>query len=134
MAATAATTKMILFDNTCGHKRYDISISLLLLKESQSISHFVQLHLQKQDEGLEMLSQSAERLGKMSMTISDELGQQNKMLDEMDADLEMAGENLNMVTRKTRELIQKSGGGRTFVLIIGLILVVIILVFLILYT
>lgn len=81
-----------------------------------------------------MLSQSAERLGKMSMTISDELGQQNKMLDEMDADLEMAGENLNMVTRKTRELIQKSGGGRTFVLIIGLILVVIILVFLILYT
>ena len=93
-----------------------------------------ELHLQKQDEGLEMLSQSAERLGKMSMTISDELGQQNKMLEEMDADLEMAGDNLDMVTRKTKELIQKAGGGRTFVTIIGLILVVVILVFLILYT
>lgn len=93
-----------------------------------------QEHLKKQDEGLEMLSQSAERLGKMSLTISEELGQQNKILDEMDDDLEAASDNLNMVTRKTKELIEKSGGGRTFVLIVGLILVVVILVFLILYT
>ena len=118
------------------------SFSYVVLKlwfiPAQRLRHFLlfvtQLHLKRQDEGLEMLSQSAERLGKMSMTISEELGQQNQMLDEMDSDLGQASENLDMVTRKTRELIQKSGGQRTFVLIVGLILVVIILVFLILYT
>jgi len=33
--------------------------------------------LRQQDEGLEMLSQSAKRLGELSMNISEELGEQN---------------------------------------------------------
>lgn len=81
-----------------------------------------------------MLSQSADRLGRISLTISEELGQQNQMLDEMEEDLDLASENLDFVTKKTKELIEKSGGQKTFCLIIGLILVVIILIFLILYT
>ena len=93
-----------------------------------------QMQLEQQDEGLEMLSQSAERLGKMSMTISDELGQQNKMLDEMDEDLEIAGDHLSSITDKTKEFIEKSGGTKTFLVIICLTVVVIVLFFLILYT
>ena len=52
----------------------------------------------------------------------------------MEEDLETATENLSMVTIKTKELIQKSGGKRNFIIIVVLILVVVVLLFLILYT
>lgn len=55
--------------------------------------------MKQQDEGLEMLSQSADRLGKMSLQINEELGFQNKMLDEMEEDLEEATDNLDLVTK-----------------------------------
>lgn len=94
----------------------------------------VQQQLQRQDEGLEMLSQSAERLGKMSMSISEELGQQNKMLDEMDVDLDEADENLNIVTRKTKDFIEKQAGGtKNFLIILILSVVTFVLLMLILY-
>ena len=89
--------------------------------------------MQQQDQGLEMLSQSAERLGQMSMAISEELGQQNMMLDEMDADLDQAGENLDYVTKKTKEFIDKAGGTKNCILIAGLSGVVILLLILIIY-
>ncbi|KAL3788720.1 hypothetical protein ACHAWO_002716 [Cyclotella atomus] len=90
--------------------------------------------MKEQDQGLEMLGQSAERLSKISMGIHEELGHQNKMLNEMEDDLETATENLSMVTLKTKELIQKSGGKRNFIVIVVLSLVVVVLLFLILYT
>jgi SNARE domain len=88
----------------------------------------------RQDQGLEMLAQSAERLGQMSMTISDELNQQNKMLDEMDTDLDTAGENLDYVTKKTKEFIDKAGGTKNCLIIAALAGIVVVLFFLILYT
>ena len=39
---------------------------------------FLQQQLKQQDEGLDMLSKSADRLGALSLGISEELGQQNK--------------------------------------------------------
>lgn len=93
-----------------------------------------QTQMRKQDEGLEMLSQSAERLGKLSLNINEELNSQNKMLDDMENDLDKATTNLNFVTFKTRELIKKSGGKKNFLIIVSLTLVVIFLIMLILYT
>ena len=90
--------------------------------------------LKKQDEGLDMLSKSADRLGQLSMNIHEELGQQNKLLDDMEEDLDRTTVQLGFVTRKTRELILKSGGKKNFLLVAGLSLVVVILVFLIIYT
>jgi len=90
--------------------------------------------MRKQDEGLDMLSQSAQRLGKLSLNISEELEGQNKMLDDMENDLDRATLNLNFVTSKTKELIKKSGGKRNFCIIVVLTLVVIFLIMLILYT
>ena len=90
--------------------------------------------MQQQDQGLEMLAQSAERLGSLSMAISDELNQQNIMLDDMDRDLEEAGNNLDYVTKKTQEFIEKSGGTQNFMLILTLVVIVIVLFLLILYT
>jgi ABC-type transport system involved in cytochrome c biogenesis ATPase subunit len=93
-----------------------------------------QQQMRQQDEGLEMLGQSADRLGQMSMTISEELGFQNKMLDEMDQDLDEANENLDFVTRKTKEMIEKSGGTKNCLVIAALAGVVVLLFFLILYS
>ncbi len=93
-----------------------------------------QLELKKQDEGLEMLSESANRLGTLSLGIHEELNTQNMMLDEMEDDLEKATGNLNIVTKKTREMIKKSGGKRNFMIILSLSAVVVILLFLIIWT
>lgn len=82
---------------------------------------------------MEMLSQSAERLGQMSMNIHDELNQQNMMLDDMDKDLEEASENLDMITKKTKELIEISGGKGNCMLIVCLITTVVVLLMLIVY-
>mmetsp|Transcript_63251 Transcript_63251/g.93851 ORF Transcript_63251/g.93851 Transcript_63251/m.93851 type:complete len:82 (-) Transcript_63251:164-409(-) len=80
-----------------------------------------------------MLSQSADRLAQVSLGISEELGHQNKMIDEMENDLDKATTNINYVTAKTRDLIKKSGGKKNFLIIVGLTLVVVILFFLIIY-
>mmetsp|Transcript_12993 Transcript_12993/g.27476 ORF Transcript_12993/g.27476 Transcript_12993/m.27476 type:complete len:139 (-) Transcript_12993:468-884(-) len=93
-----------------------------------------QLQMKQQDEGLEMLGQSAERLSKISLGIHEELGHQNKMLDEMEDDLENATTNMNLVTMKTKELIKKSGGKRNFCIIVILSIIVVVLLFLIVYS
>mmetsp|Transcript_9010 Transcript_9010/g.20951 ORF Transcript_9010/g.20951 Transcript_9010/m.20951 type:complete len:135 (+) Transcript_9010:222-626(+) len=93
-----------------------------------------QMMMKQQDEGLEMLGQSAARLGELSMNIHEEIGHQNKMLDEMEDDLESATTNLGIATAKTKALIQKSGGKRNFIIIVLLTVVVVVLLFLIIYT
>ena len=89
--------------------------------------------MKQQDAGLDVLSQSVMRLGEMSSNISEELGQQNKMLDSMETDLDTAGDDLDIVTRSTKQLIAKSGGMSSFCLIAALSMVVLVLLFLILY-
>ena len=89
--------------------------------------------MKKQEEGLDFLSQSAERLGQMSMEISDELGHQNQILDSMETDLDGAAEELDLVTAKTREFINLSGGTRNCVVILSLTIVALILLFLVIY-
>lgn len=92
-----------------------------------------QVMMQMQDAGLDALSETVVRLGEMSNNISEELGQQNKMLDAMETDLDDAGDQLDIVTRSTKELIAKSGGMSTFCLIAGLSMVVLVLLVLVLY-
>jgi t-SNARE complex subunit (syntaxin) len=70
----------------------------------------------------------------LSLGIHEELNSQNRMLDDMENDLENATTNLEIVTKKTKDLIKKSGGKRNFMIIVSMCLVVAILLFLILYT
>ena len=87
-----------------------------------------------QDESLDVLGTSAARLGMISMEISNELQDQNRMLDGLGRDLDNAEDQLTIVTAKTQELIKKSGGCGNFSIIVCLVLVVVILFFLIMYT
>ena len=89
--------------------------------------------MKKQDEGLDILAKSVDRLGQLSMGISEELGQQNKMLDSMETDLDVASEDLDTVTAKTKELIAKAGGTGSFCLIVVLSIVVLVLLMFLIY-
>ena len=93
-----------------------------------------QMEMKKQDEGLEMLTESANRLGTLSLGIHEELNSQNRMLDDMENDLENATSNLEIVTKKTKDMIQKSGGKRNFMIILSMSLIVVILLLLIIYS
>ena len=58
----------------------------------------------------------------------------SRMLTEIEGDLDQATNRLAYVTKKTKDLIQKSGGKKNFCIILGLSFVVVILLFLIIYT
>ena len=113
---------------------------ITLGKQERLISQLFRLLLlfqelmKKQDEGLDVLATSVARLGELSMGISDELGQQNKMLESMETDLETSAEELDIVTRKTKEFIKRAGGEKNCLLITSLSVVALILFFLVLYT
>jgi hypothetical protein len=56
-----------------------LSLSIYIyLSIYYTVSILSQMMMKQQDEGLEMLGQSAERLSKISMGIHEELGHQNK--------------------------------------------------------
>eukprot|EP00903_Cladosiphon_okamuranus_P007283 g7058.t1 len=90
--------------------------------------------MEHQDAHLSEIGQSASRLGNISLEISKELDQQNKMLENVNADFEEAIGGLDAVTKKTQELIKKSGGLRNFLVIVILVVILAVLVFLVLYT
>ncbi|CAM9117285.1 unnamed protein product [Ascophyllum nodosum] len=62
-----------------------------------------------QDNQLSDIGETAARLGSLSLEISKELDQQNKMLDNVNQDFEEAITGLDAVTKKTKDLIKKSG-------------------------
>jgi hypothetical protein len=56
-----------------------------------------------------------------------------RMLDDMESDLDKASTRLDIVTAKTRELIKRSGGVKYFLIIVVLTLVMLFLFFLVIY-
>mmetsp|Transcript_23706 Transcript_23706/g.51770 ORF Transcript_23706/g.51770 Transcript_23706/m.51770 type:complete len:242 (-) Transcript_23706:446-1171(-) len=65
--------------------------------------------MRQQDHELDQLSESVNRLGAVSLTISQELDDQGALLDELDEDLEGVRARLGAVQRKLTHVIKKSG-------------------------
>jgi t-SNARE complex subunit (syntaxin) len=70
----------------------------------------------------------------MSLTISKELDTQNKLLENLELDIEKNQENTSIIIKKTKELADKAGGTKIMCLIVSLIIVLIILIALVIYT
>lgn len=64
------------------------------------------LLMQQQDEVLDDLDQAVIRVGHMAENIHEEIGQQNKMLNELSDDLDKAEEELGMVMGKLAKFLQ----------------------------
>lgn len=92
-----------------------------------------QMMMQQQDETLDELDDAVVRVGHMAENIHDELGQQNKMLTELEEDLNDAEEQLGMVMGKLGKLL-KTKNKCQLGLILLMTLVVLVLFFLVLYT
>lgn len=88
----------------------------------------------EQDQSLEHLERSVSRLGELSLTISKEIDTQNRYLSELELDIEKAHDDASSITKKTKEMINKSGGVKLFCLIVILSIVLFILVLMVIYT
>ena len=92
-----------------------------------------QLMMQQQDETLDELDSAVVRVGHMAENIHEELGQQNKMLNELEEDLTNAEEQLGMVMGKLAKVLKTKSKWQLGTIMI-MSLIVIILFFLVLYT
>ena len=90
--------------------------------------------LREQDEGLDQLVLSVDRIGVLSREIGREVQDHNRMLGELQDDIEESSETMARLTEMTEELIEQSGGCRNFTIIVTLSAIALVLFLLILYT
>jgi hypothetical protein len=91
------------------------------------------LLMQHQEETLDDLDQAVIRVGHMAETIHEEIGNQNKMLDEMAEDLSTAEEELGIVMGKLAKFLHTKDRWQLGT-ILTLSLIVVVLFVLVLYT
>lgn len=75
---------------------------------SQSL---IEQELKKQDDHLELISNDISRLGKTAKAINYELGDQNKMIDEITHDVEHADTKLTTVDGQKQSMLYFDFGG-----------------------
>lgn len=72
----------------------------------------------KQDEQLTELSRYTERLNQTAVVINTELQQQQRMLTELDEDIERETENMNFVMRRLGILLQTSNSSQLWLILV----------------
>lgn len=92
-----------------------------------------QIMMQQQDEALDELDEAVVRVGQMAGNIHDELGQQNKMLNDLEEDLTNAEEQLGVVMGRLAKMLKTKSKWQLGIILI-MSLIVIILFFMVLYT
>eukprot|EP00929_Paragymnodinium_shiwhaense_P121638 TRINITY_DN93960_c0_g1_i1.p1 TRINITY_DN93960_c0_g1~~TRINITY_DN93960_c0_g1_i1.p1 ORF type:complete len:250 (-),score=80.13 TRINITY_DN93960_c0_g1_i1:53-802(-) len=89
--------------------------------------------IRQQDDALEELGKSAQRLNQVATTINIELQDQQKMLKELDDDIERETEKLNFVMKRMGKLL-KTSDNKQLCLIIALFVLALVLLFLVINT
>ena len=89
--------------------------------------------MQQQDEDLTELGQGVDRLNELSKGINQELQTQNRMLSDLDRDIDEAAEKMNFVMGKMAKLLKTKDTCQIWTVNI-LCLVLVLLVFLVIYT
>ena len=86
--------------------------------------------LKQQDQTLDELDQAVVRVGRMAETIQDEIGQQNKMLQEVDEDMDDAQQKLGFVMGKLSKMLKTKSMWQLWTILL-LALIVFVLFFLV---
>lgn len=89
--------------------------------------------LSEQNANLDILEQSVSRLGQISLSISNEITEQNKSLAALEKDIEDGQDRIENITERTKNLVKKTGCGEWQIVAI-LSVIAVILFLLILYT
>jgi len=108
--------------------------------EAMENTHFIhdkqaeaRMMMDQQDEDLTELGQGVDRLNELSVGINQELKLQNKMLNDLDRDVDEAAEKMNFVMGKLARLLKTKDSCQIWVILI-LTFVLILLIFLVVYT
>jgi syntaxin 6 len=91
------------------------------------------LLMEQQDDTLDELGEAVDRVGELAGNINDEIGMQNKMLEQMEEDMTNAEEELGMVMGKLAKFLKTKDRWQLRT-ILGLTLTALILFFLVLYS
>lgn len=89
--------------------------------------------MQEQDETLDELGDVVTRVGEMAEQIGEEIGQQNRMLEDLDQDMTNAEEELGLVMGKMAKFIGTKNKGQLRI-ILTLSLIVVVMFFLVIYS
>ncbi|KAK1319052.1 Syntaxin-61 [Acorus calamus] len=92
------------------------------------------LLIRQQDEELDELSASVERIGGVGLTIHEELMGQEKILDDLGLEMETTSNRLDFVQKKVAMVMKKAGVKGQLMLILFLIVLFIILFVLVFFT
>lgn len=92
------------------------------------------LLIKQQDEELDEISASIQRIGGVGLTIHEELVGQERILDELSTDMETASNRLDFVQKKVAMVLKKAGAKGQFMLIAFLLILFIILFVLVFLT
>lgn len=90
------------------------------------------LLMEQQDETLDELGEAVVRVGEMAEGISEEIQQQNRMLDELDDDLANVEEELGMVMGKLAKFLKTKDPWQLRTIFM-LILIIVVMLFVLLY-
>lgn len=92
------------------------------------------LLIRQQDEELDELSASVERIGGVGLTIHEELLAQEKIIDELGMDMESTSNRLDFVQKKVAMVMKKAGVKGQIMMILFLVVLFVILFVLVFFT
>eukprot|EP00897_Mesotaenium_endlicherianum_P004708 jgi/Mesen1/4265/ME000022S03555 len=92
------------------------------------------LIMRTQDEHLDEMSESLAKIGGMGIAIHEELGSQDKIISELQADVENTNSRLELVQKKMTAVMKKAGIKGQLMMIVALVVLFLILLALLVYT
>lgn len=85
--------------------------------------------VRQQDQELEEMGKAVDRLGQVGLTIHDELSHQQRMLDDLDEDIDITTNRMRAAQKKIADIIKKTGMKWHFCVIVLLSITLLILAF-----
>ncbi|KAF7831296.1 syntaxin-61 [Senna tora] len=98
------------------------------------IRYFFPLSLSQQDEELDELSASVQRIGGVGLTIHEELLAQEKIMDELGAEMDSTSNRLDFVQKKVAMVMKKAGAKGQIMMILALVVLFVFLFILVFFT
>ncbi|KAK4791079.1 hypothetical protein SAY86_031492 [Trapa natans] len=92
------------------------------------------LLMKQQDEELDLLSASVERIGGIGLTIHDELSAQDRIIDDLGSEMDSTSNRLDFVQKKVAMVMKKASAKGQFMMILFLLVLFIILFVLVFFT
>ncbi|CAG9466867.1 unnamed protein product [Pedinophyceae sp. YPF-701] len=100
--------------------------------DAQGILQLQQQVIERQDDDLQHLHDNVQRTKEVALTINEELGLQNRLLSDLDDEVDVTHSRMRAAKRKVREILRRSKQPKSMCLMLGLIALLVFLVVLVL--